>query len=117
MLATDRAALEPRRGGPNMAIRTYRPGDEVAQVSIYNEAAAELPKFKPATLDDFRRRNVGTELDAAARFYSAVSGRVVGYAAAHRNGRVSLPWCRKGHEAQSEPLFLALLQAMQDRGM
>src|SRR5438876_94602 len=35
-----------------MSIRTYQPGYEIAQVGIYNEATAELPKFKPATLED-----------------------------------------------------------------
>ena len=39
-----------------MKIRTYAPGDDGAQVSIYNEAAATLPKFKAATLDEVRRR-------------------------------------------------------------
>ena len=39
-----------------MTIRTFRPGDDIAQVSIYNEAAASLPKFKPATVDEIRRR-------------------------------------------------------------
>ena len=34
-----------------MEIRAYRPGDEVAQVEIYNEAAGELPKFKAAYID------------------------------------------------------------------
>ena len=35
-----------------MTIRTFQPGDDVAQVGIYNEAAGDLPKFKPATLDE-----------------------------------------------------------------
>jgi hypothetical protein len=100
-----------------MAIRTYRAGDEVAQVSIYNEAAADLPKFKPATLDEIRRRKVGADFDAESRFYAEIGGRVVGYAVFQRNGRVSFPWCRKGHEDQAEPLFLAVLGAMQARGM
>ena len=39
-----------------MKIRTFLPGDDAAQVGIYNEAAAALPKFKAATLDDVRRR-------------------------------------------------------------
>ena len=38
-----------------MTIRTFIPSDEVAQVGIYNEAAAELPKFKPSTIDEARR--------------------------------------------------------------
>ena len=100
-----------------MAIRTYRPGDEAAQVGIYNEAAADLPKFKPATLDEVRRRNASADFDATARYYAEVNGRVVGYAGFHRNGRVGFPWCREGHEDQAEPLFLAVLQAMRERGM
>jgi hypothetical protein len=100
-----------------MAIRTFRPGDEAAQVSIYNEAAAELPKFKPATLDELRRRIVGADFDATARYYAEVNGRVVGYAGFHRNGRVNFPWCRKGHEDQAEALFSAVLTAMRERGM
>ena len=94
-----------------MAIRTYRTGDEVAQVSIYNEAAAELPKFKPATIDEIRRRAVGADFDPESRFYAEVAGKVVGYSVFHKNGRVSYPWCRKGHESQAEPLFAAAIQA------
>src|SRR5262245_55319549 len=100
-----------------MAIRTFRLGDEVAQVGIYNEAAGELPKFKPATLDEVRRRNAAGDFDPATRFYAEVNGRVVGYAVFHTNWRVSFPWCRKGQEGQAEPLFSAVLQAMQARGM
>jgi len=94
-----------------MAIRTYRTGDEVAQVSIYNEAAAELPKFKPATIDEIRRRVVGADFDPESRFYAEVAGKVVGYSVFHKNGRVSYPWCRKGHGSQAEPLFDAVIQA------
>jgi len=100
-----------------MSIRTYRPGDEAAQVSIYNEAAAELPKFKPALLDEVRRRNASADFDATTRYYAEVNGRVVGYTGFHANGRTSFPWCRKGHTDQAEPLFLAALQAMQQRGI
>lgn len=99
-----------------MAIRVYRPGDEAAQVSIYNEAAGALPKFKPATLDELRRRFVAADFDATTRYYAEVNGRVVGYAGFHRNGRVSFPWCRKGHEDQAEALFLAVLAALREQG-
>jgi hypothetical protein len=99
-----------------MAIRSFRPGDEAAQVSIYNEAAAALPKFKPATLDELRRRSAAADFDATARFFAEVGGRLVGYAGFQRNGRVSYPWCRAGHEEQVEPLFLTVIQAMQARG-
>jgi hypothetical protein len=100
-----------------MEIRTYRPGDEAAQVSIYNEAASELPKFKAATLDEVRRRARGADYDPAARFLALVDGRPVGYAAFGTNGRVSYPWCRKGHEAAAQPLFERVLQAMKERGL
>ena len=39
----------------SMTIRTFMAGDDLAQVGIYNEAAAEWPKFKPATVDEVRR--------------------------------------------------------------
>lgn len=100
-----------------MAIRSYQPGDEAAQVSIYNESAAELPRFKPATLDEWRRRSRAADFDPTARFFATEGGRVVGYAAFRSNGRVSFPWCRKGHEGHAEPLFDALLDAMTRRGL
>src|SRR5260370_813586 len=31
-----------------MNIRNYQPGDDATQAAIYNEAAGQLPKFKPA---------------------------------------------------------------------
>ena len=100
-----------------MEIRTYRPGDEAAQVSIYNEAAGELPKFKAATLDEVRRRARGADYDPSSRFVARVDGRPVGYAVFGTNGRVSYPWCRKGHEAAAQPLLECVLQAMKERGL
>jgi hypothetical protein len=99
-----------------MEIRIYRAGDEVAQVSIYNEAAGELPKFKAATLDEVRRRTRGAEYDSSARFLALVNGRPVGYAAFQANGRVSFPWCRKGQEAAAPLLLERVLQAIKERG-
>jgi hypothetical protein len=100
-----------------MSIRTFLPGDDVAQVSIYNEAAAALPKFKPATLDEVRRRVRAPGFDPATRFFAVEGGRPVGYATFHTNGRVSYPWCRAGHEGWTEPLFAAVLDAMRKRGL
>jgi hypothetical protein len=100
-----------------MTIRTFEAGDEVAQVSIYNEAAARLPKFKPATLDEVRRRCRAPDFDPGTRFFAVADGPPVGYASFHANGRVSFPWCRPGHEAQAEPLFAAVLEAMRGRGL
>src|SRR6516225_894449 len=101
----------------SMAIRTYAPGDEVAQVSIYNEATAELPKFKAATVEEVRRRQQAPDFDPQARFYALENGLVVGYSHFLSNGRVNYPWCRKGQEQHAEPLFEAVLQAMRQRGM
>jgi len=99
-----------------MTIRTYQPGDEVAQVGIYNEAAADQPKFKPATLDEVRRR-LARDFDPATRFYAVEAGRPVAYATLQANGRVSLPWCRKGHERWAEPLFERVLEALRARNV
>lgn len=100
-----------------MEIRTYQAGDEIAQVSIYNEAAAELPRFKSATVDEVRRRSRSAEYDPSARFLALADGRPVGYAVFQPNGRVSFPWCRKGQEAAAQPLLEHVLRAMKTRGM
>jgi hypothetical protein len=100
-----------------MTIRTFEAGDDAAQVSIYNESAQELPKFKPATLDEVRRRLRGPDGDPSSRFFAVADGRPVGYATFQVSGRVSFPWCRKDHEQNAEPLFEAVLQAMRQRGM
>jgi len=100
-----------------MTIRTFQPGDEAAQVSIYNEASAELPKFKEATLDEIRRRHRSAEFDPGTRFFALAGDETVGYAAFHANGRVSYPWCRKGHEQFVEPLFQTVLEEMKRRGI
>ena len=100
-----------------MTIRTFTTGDDATQVSIYNEAAADLPKFKPVTLDELRRRLRGPDFDPTTRFFAVEGGRPVGYAAFHRNGRVSFPWCRKGREEWADPLLEAVLQAMRARGL
>ncbi len=100
-----------------MTIRTFQPGDEAAQVSIYNEASADFPKFKPATLDEIRRRHRGADFDPAMRFFALVDNQPVGYAAFQANGRVSYPWCRKGHEQFAEPLIHKVLEALKERGI
>ena len=99
-----------------MTIRTFQAGDDVAQVSIYNEAAADLPRFKPAMLDELRRRLRGPEFDPGTRFYAVAGGRPVGYATFAATGRVSFPWCRKGHEAFAAPLMQTVLDAKRQRG-
>jgi hypothetical protein len=100
-----------------MHIRTYQPGDEAAQVAIYNAAAAKLPKFKAATVEEIRRRCQAPDFDPETRFYAEEKGQVSGYATFHANGRVSYPWCRSGHEHLAEPLFEHALDAMRGRGL
>lgn len=99
-----------------MTIRSFQPGDDLAQVGIYNEAAGALPRFKPATLDEVRRRCHSADFDAASRFYAEAGGRPVAYVTFQPNGRVSYPWCRRGHEALAEPLFARALAEMKARG-
>src|SRR5437868_6007938 len=100
-----------------MSIRTYQPGDEAAQVEVYNVAAAALPKFKPATLVEVRQRIRAKDFDPSTRFYAVEGERIIGYAGFHPNGRVSFPWCLPGKGRQAEPLFNAVLRAMKARGM
>src|SRR5205814_1687261 len=44
-------------------------------------------------------------------------GRLVGYCGFHPSGRVSFPWCKKGYEQHSEPLFTAAIDALKARGV
>jgi hypothetical protein len=98
-----------------MTIRTFQPADEEAQAHIYNQAAAALPKFKPATIEEVRRRCKAADFDPRTRFYAVADGQAVGYATFHANGRVSYPWCLPGHEEQAEALFQAVVDAMRQR--
>lgn len=100
-----------------MIIRQYRPGDEAAQVAIFNVAAAGLPKFKPATLVEVQRRVRARDFDPGLRLYAEVESQIVGYGVANKNGRVSYPWCLPGHEQVGEPLFDALLTALRARNV
>jgi hypothetical protein len=100
-----------------MLIRNFQPGDEAAQVSIYNEATASLPKFKPSAVEEIQRRCRAPEFDPSTRFYAIEKEQTVGYATFHGNGRISYPWCRTGFEGSAKPLLEAVLQAMRKRGM
>ena len=66
-------------GGTAVKIRTYQPGDEAVQVAIYNEAAAELPKFKPNIVEEVARRCKAKDFDPTTRFYAEEGGSLVGY--------------------------------------
>ncbi|MBV9124341.1 MAG: hypothetical protein JO112_13360, partial [Planctomycetes bacterium] len=91
-------------------------GDEAAQADIYNEAASDLPRFKPATDAEVARRCRARDFDPESRLFAEDQGRVVGYCTYHANGRVSYPWCRPGSERAAEPLFQQALEAMRHRG-
>src|SRR5262249_20340826 len=103
------------QGGSHVKIRVFQPGDESAQLKIYNEAAAKLPGFKPATLDEVRRRMRAPEFDPNSRFFVTEAGQTLGYAGFHPNGRVSFPWCVPGHENLAAPLFEKVVEAMTER--
>jgi hypothetical protein len=103
-------------GEKAVTVRNYQPGDEDAQVAVYNVAAAAFPKFKPATLPEVRRRCQARDFDPTSRFYALDGSHVVGYATFQPNGRVSFPWCLPGHERLAGPLFEQVLRAMRDRG-
>src|SRR5262249_24084745 len=104
-------------GGSQLKIRVFQPGDESAQLRIFNEAAANLPKFKPATLDEIRRRSRAADFDPNSRLFATAGGQPVAYASFHANGRVSYPWTSPGHESAGEPLIEKPLQTMQERGI
>lgn len=100
-----------------MTIRTYKAGDENAQVALYNEAAAALPKFKPATVEDVARRTKGKDFDATTWFYLEEGGKIVGYCNCHPpSGRIGYPWVKAGFEAKQEELFQAALGELRKRG-
>ena len=101
-----------------MNIRTFQPGDERVQASLYNASAFSLPGFKPATEDDVRRRTRARTFDASCRFYAERDGQVVGYCVLEPDqGRVSYPWCRKGFESVAPVLFESALRAAKERGI
>lgn len=99
-----------------MNIRTFKPGDEVAQAALFNVAAFSLPGFKPATATDVQKRTRGRGFDPTSRFYAEEAGQVVGYCTLEpEQGRISYPWCKKGFEAAAQPLFDAALKSASDR--
>jgi hypothetical protein len=99
-----------------LKLRNYQPGDEAAQVEIYNAAAGSLPRFKPATVQEAQRRLRDKDFDPGTRFYVEDGGTLVGYANFNANSRISFPWCRPGFEKYAEPLHDAVLKSMRGRG-
>jgi hypothetical protein len=110
--------LLPTPSGTDVNIRTFQPGDEVTQASLFNVSAYSLPGFKPATADDVKKRTRSRTFDPTARFYAEVGGQIVGYCSLEPDqGRASFPWCKKGHEATAELLFEVMLHSARDRGL
>jgi len=104
-------AAEPIR------IRNYQPGDEPAQVEIYNVATQDLPGFKAATVEEVIRRFRATDFDPQTKLYAEQAGEIVGYVSFSQNGRVSVPWCRPDAVAARTPLMDAAIAAMKLRGL
>lgn len=100
-----------------MAIRSYQPGDEQVQASIYNAAAGSLPGFKPAKVDEISRRYQAADFDPASRFFAVEDGEVVGYAVFGPNGRISFPWCLPQAQEWREPLLDAVITEMTKRSL
>jgi hypothetical protein len=100
-----------------MRLRPYQPGDEDAQVQIYNIAAGSLPAFKRANVEEVARRYKSADFDPASKWYAERDGRVVGYAVFNPNGRVSYPWCLPDAEDLREPLLDAVLSGLRERGI
>jgi hypothetical protein len=98
-------------------IRTYQPGDDAIQAAIFNEAAADLPRFKSASADEVGRRTRARDFDSTTRLYAVADNQPVAYVTFQPNGRIGYPWCRKGHEAAAEPLFQAALETLKTRGL
>jgi hypothetical protein len=99
-----------------VSIRTFEPGDEAAQVAIYNDAAGSLPHFKPANAEEVLRRTRAPDFDPSSRFYALQEGKPVAYVMFNSNGRVSYPWCCKGREHMSGPLFQHMMRELAARG-
>src|SRR5438445_13477565 len=100
-----------------MKIRGFQAGDEVRQVAIYNAAAAELPKFKPASAQEVLRRTRAQDFDPASRSYAEENGEIAGYAPSNPNARVSYPRRLTGPEHIPAPLFAHMPHPMRKRGI
>ena len=73
------------------------------------------------TTDDYERVQQVTTLYPSVKSFVRPSGNAKRLAAEslnrafQKNGRVSYPWCRPGHEQCAEPLFERVIQTMQQR--
>lgn len=100
-----------------MAIRRFQPGDEAAQVAVFNAAAGALPGCKPATVEDLRRRQSAPMANPDLVFVAEVENDVVGYCSAQTNGRISFPWCLPDYEQVAGELFESTLHALKQFGV
>lgn len=98
-------------------ISPFQPGCEFDQLTVYNTAAAALPKFKAASLVEIQRRISARDFDPNTRFFAYENARIVGYCSFQKNGRIGYPWCLPGSEACAEPLFTHTLDTMRSRGI
>jgi len=99
-------------------IRTFQPGDEVAQASLFNVCAYVFPGFKPGTADEVKRRTRIRGFDPTTRFYAEDNKQLVGYCVLEpEQGRISYPWCKPGFEAAAPLLFDAALTSAKERGV
>src|SRR5438067_5671546 len=99
-----------------MELRTYQAGDETFQAEIYNEAAAALPRFVPASPSDILRRVQEKGFEPRTRIFAVENNRPLAYVAWQANGRIGYPWCRARAGQAREGLFTAALAALQKSG-
>ena len=100
-----------------MTIRHYLPGDEESQARVFNLAASQLPAFKPANVDEIRRRYQLIDPDPTSKFYGLDGTQVVGYCVMNPNGRISYPWCFPEASGLREPLLESVLAELSQRGV
>lgn len=96
-------------------IRNFQPGDEAAQVAVYNQAAAQLPYYRPDTVLDVQRRSRVRGVEPGPRLFVEDGGQVVGFIICQTNGRVGFPWCLPGQEKHAVPLLQQALAELRKR--
>jgi hypothetical protein len=110
-------SADTKKGGFFVDFRPFQRGDEFEQLTIFNTAAAALPKFRPTTLLDIQRRVSARDFDPATKCYAVANRKVVGYCSFQRNGRISYPWCLPGWTESAGPLFDHTIALMKKRGI